>query len=63
MYVWDWFVQLFMGVFTLDQSCIILDLLFSLSYNDTILVCLSVAMIDELRPVIMKVNKSIVYNE
>ena len=54
MYVWDWFVQLFMGVFTLDQSCIILDLLFSLPYNDTILICLSVAMIDELRPVIMK---------
>ena len=63
MYVWDWFVQLFMGVFTLDQSCIILDLLFSLPYNDTILICLSVAMIDELRPVIMKVDTSIVYDK
>ena len=44
-----------MGVFPLQQSCVILDMLISVSNNDYILVCLSVAIVDEMREMIMRV--------
>ena len=56
VYVWDWFVQCFMGIFTLDQCYVILDLLFSLQFNDNILICLSIAILDELKSIILKVQ-------
>lgn len=56
VYVWDWFVQCFMGIFTLDQCYVILDLLFSLQLNDNILICLSIAILDDLKPIILKVG-------
>ena len=55
LYAWDWFSQLFMGVFPLHQCSVVLDMLISVSNDDLVLVCLSVAIVDELRELIMKV--------
>lgn len=55
LYVWDWFVQFFMSIFKYDQCCVLLDLIFSLRDTDVIFVCLSVAIIDNLRSMIMRV--------
>ena len=55
LYAWDWFSQLFMGVFPLHQCSVALDMLISVSNDDLVLVCLSVAIVDELRELIMKV--------
>ena len=55
LYAWDWFSQLFMGVFPLHQCSVVLDMLVSVSNDDLVLVCLSVAIVDELRELIMKV--------
>ena len=55
-YAWDWFVQLFMSLFSASQSAILLDLLLSVDRGDFVLICLSVAMILELRPIIMHVG-------
>ena len=52
-YAWDWFVQLFMSLFSVPQSAILVDLLLSVNDGDLILICLSVALIGELRPIIM----------
>ena len=59
LYVWDWFSQLFMGVFPLQQSCVILDMLISVGNDDFVLVCLSVAIVDEMREMIMRVLLSL----
>ena len=61
IYVWDWFVQCFMGIFTLDQCYVILDLLFSLQFNDHILICLSIAILDELKPILLIVHIQIAF--
>ena len=55
-YAWDWFVQWFMCLFSVPQSAILLDLLLSADNGDFILICLSVALIVELRPIIMQVG-------
>ena len=55
-YAWDWFVQLFMSLFSVPQSAILVDLLLSVNDGDLILICLSVALIGELRPIIMHVG-------
>ena len=44
-----------MGVFPLHQCSVVLDMLISVSNDDLVLVCLSVAIVDELRELIMKV--------
>ena len=56
LYVWDWFTQFFMSIFSADQCCVLLDLIFSLDDFDTIFVCLSVAIIDNMRSLIMRVT-------
>lgn len=36
-YAWDWFVQLFMSLFSVPQSAILVDLLLSVNDGDLIL--------------------------
>ena len=55
IYAWDWFAQLFMGIFPFEQCLAILDLLIS-TKDDMLLICLSVAIVDELRPILLKVG-------
>lgn len=55
LYAWDWFAQFFMSIFSVEQCCVLLDLIFSLGNSDSIFVCLSVAIIDQMRSLIMRV--------
>lgn len=52
-YAWDWFIQLFMGLFPASQSFVLIDMLLSVDCGDFILICLSVALLDELRSLLM----------
>lgn len=58
-YAWDWFVQFFMGIFSYSQCCVLIDLFLSFSQTsgDFIFICLSVAILDEMRDVLMTVSK------
>ena len=58
-YAWDWFVQFFMGIFSYSQCCVLIDLFLSFSQTsgDFIFICLSVAILDEMRDMLMTVSK------
>ena len=58
-YAWDWFVQFFMGIFSFSQCCVLIDLFLSFSQTsgDFIFICLSVAILDEMRDVLMTVSR------
>ena len=55
-YAWDWFVQLFMSLFSVPQSAILVDLLLSVNDGDLILICLSVVAVSVKSPIIMHVG-------